>query len=69
MVKVTKIDNLNDITEEALVSLYADTKEEVVDGMDIFDMPVGYNLASGSTVITAKAELAFYQSDGTWNWV
>jgi len=51
------------------MSLFADTKTEVVPGMHIEDVPDGYVIEAGSTVVTADGELAFMKSDGTWNWV
>ncbi len=68
MVKVTKI-STNPINMEAKVSLFADRKTDVSDGMEIEGMMDGYAIGMGSTVITADAEFAFMKSDGTWNWI
>ena len=68
MVKVTDIKlNSSDMTAE--VSLFADTKSEVIPNMVIKGMPEGYTIAQGSDVMTAKAEMAFMQSTGQWSWV
>lgn len=67
MVKVNEI-KLNSQTKKATVALFADTKSEVA-GATIEGMPSGYTVETGSTIITASAELAFMKSDGTWNWV
>jgi hypothetical protein len=69
MIKVTssKIDGLS-----ATVTLFADTKEEVVPGATIHGLPKlpqQVTIAMGSSVITASGDVAFMKSDGTWNWV
>ena len=48
--------------------LFADAKEDVTAGMDVIGMPDG-DMAPGSSVITAKGEVAFLKSDGSWIWV
>ena len=68
MVKVTEI-KLNSTNMTAEVSLFADTKSEVLPNMTIQGMPDGYTIAQGSDVITASAEMAFMKSDGQWSWV
>ena len=68
MVKVTSI-VVNPKTQTALVSLFADTKEEVQEGMTIEGFPTGYEIEFGSNVLTASGELAFVKSNGTFNWV
>lgn len=60
---------MNSTTKKAVVNLFADVKADVTDGMEIVGMPDGYEIDTESTVITAKGELAFRKSDGTWNWV
>ena len=68
MVRVTEI-KINDVTNEAKVSMFADTKEEVTSTMDIYGMPEGLGIEQGSSVLTASGDVAFYKSDNTWNWV
>lgn len=68
MVRVTEI-KINDVTNEAKVSLFADAKTDVVAGMDIYGMPEGVGIEPGSSVLTAAGEVAFYKSDNTWSWV
>lgn len=48
--------------------LFADAKEDVTVGMTIIGKPDG-EMAPGSSVMTAKGEVAFLKSDGTWSWV
>ena len=60
---------LNELTKTALVSLFADTKSEVTNDVEVPDIPSGYNIEAGSSVITAAGDFAFRKSDGTWNWV
>lgn len=67
MIKVQSI-KINPDDNTALVSLFADTKSEVATG-DISGLPSGYDISSGSSVMTASGELAFMKSDGTWNWI
>lgn len=53
------------------VSLFADTKDEVLDDMSgvvVQGLPGGTKIAMGSTVLTSSGELAFRKSDDTWNW-
>ena len=52
----------------AEVSLFADTKEEVTNDIQL-SIPEGYSIRPGSSVMTANGEMAFRKSDGTWNWV
>jgi len=67
MVKVTDM-TLNPTEKTVQVSLFADTKEDLV-SEDISGVPTGYAVAFGSSCVTASGELAFMKSDGTWNWV
>lgn len=53
------------------VSLFADTREEVLDDMsdvEVQGLPAGTKIAMGSSVLTSGGELAFRKSDDTWNW-
>ena len=68
MIKVTSI-KLDPNTKTADVSLFSDTKAEVLPNAEIEGFPAEYIIAAGSTVITASGELAFMKSDGAWNWV
>lgn len=68
MIKVTSI-SLNPQTKKAVVSLFADTKSEITDGMVIDGFPEGYEIDFGSNVLTASGEVAFVKSDGTFNWL
>ena len=56
-----------DDTIDALV--FADTKEEVSDDMEIEGIPKGKVISYGSSLITANGDIAFLKSDGTWNFV
>ena len=69
MVKVTKI-SLDSVKKEATVDLFSDTKAEMdsVEPVDIIGFPDDYTIGFGSSVFTASGDLAFIQSDGTWNW-
>lgn len=51
------------------VKAFADTKEEVTASATFIGLPENGELAPGSTVTTAKGEVAFLKSNGTWNWV
>ena len=48
--------------------LFADSKEDVTDGMTVIDLPVGYSLDAESTVRTANYEVATLDSEGVWHW-
>lgn len=54
---------------EIEVLLFADTKEEVTDDMEIEGIPEGKVISYGSSLITASGDIAFLKSDGTWNFV
>lgn len=72
MVKISAdkgIVSVDSAEKKVVANLFADTKEEVTDGMEVVGMIKGYDLDTESTVITAKGELAFLKSDGTWNWI
>ena len=66
MLSVTEI-TINPQTDKARVSLFADTKADVVlaDAKEL----VGRDLEMGSSVLTAAGEIAFLKSDGTFSWV
>lgn len=69
MIRVTEVQNTDLNMKSCRVSLFADTKSEVVPGAQIVGMPVDSTIEMGSSVMTASGELAFMKSDGTWNWV
>ena len=68
MIKVTSI-KLDPNTKTADVSLFSDTKSEVLPDAKISGLPDGYSISAGSSVLTSSGELAFMKSDGSWNWV
>lgn len=51
------------------IKAFADTKEEVTAGAEFVGLPENATMAPESRVITAKGEVAFLKSDGTWEWV
>ena len=67
MIKVTEMKQ--GLGNKADVVLFADTKEEITEGMTIVGLPEGVEPAFGSSVITASGDIAFLKSDGTWNWI
>ena len=69
MIKVTSMSNTDSNENSYKVTLFADTKDEVVDGAEIIGFPADATIEMGSCVVTANAEVAFRKSDGTWNWV
>ena len=69
MIRCMKIEQYGKAVNEAVCYLFADTKEEVVDGATIDNMPSGYTLAMGTYVITASGDIAFLNSDFEWVWV
>lgn len=70
MVKVIKIDNVDEVTKKVTAGLFADTKAEMstVEPDGIIGFPKGYELDFGSSVTTAALDIGMMQSDGTWNW-
>ena len=58
----------NEQTKKAVISAFADTKDEVASGTFV-GLPEGYGIDFGSSVLTANGEIAFMKSDGTWNWL
>ena len=48
--------------------VYADTKNEVVPGVTIEELPDTCELVPGSFLYTASFETATLQSDNTWKW-
>lgn len=51
------------------IQAFADAKEDVTAGAEFVGMPSDAVMAVGSTVVTAKGEVAFLKSDGSWSWV
>lgn len=68
MVKLLDPPKYGNNTKSALVSLFADTKQEVQDGMVIEGLDSSVTLEAGSSVITASKQVAFLKSDGQWQW-
>ena len=69
-VKLINADGVNAKRDGKITaSLFADSKEDVTQGVHIIGMPTGYELEMGSSILTADGEIAFLKSDGTWNWV
>lgn len=61
-------------TEKKIIAdLYADTKEEVTNNMEILGIKdtylEDYELHADSKVHTAKGEIAILDSQGTWHWI
>lgn len=61
--------SLNPGTNEAKISAFADTKEEVTEDATFVGLPKDVTIAPGSMILTANADVAFRRSDSTWNWV
>ena len=68
MIKVQAIENTDVNTNSYLVSLLADTREEVDNGGPIVGLPANATLEFGSRVTTTDFQIAMLRSDGTWNW-
>lgn len=69
MIKCMSMENTDSNENSYKVKLFADTKDEVVEGAEIVGLPQDATIEMGSTVVTADADVAFRKSDGTWNWV
>lgn len=69
MIKVTSMTNTDSNENSYKVSLFADTKDEVVSGAEIIGFPEGATIEMGSCCLTAAGELAFMKSTGEWNWI
>lgn len=68
MIKVVSIENTDSNTNDFKVSLFSDTRDEVVPGAKIIGLPEGAGIEMGSDVFTSSGEIAFMRSNGTWNW-
>lgn len=68
MIKVVSIENTDGDNNSYKVSLFSDTREEVVPGAEIIGMPEGATIEMGSDVFTSDGQIAFMKSDGNWNW-
>lgn len=69
MIKVVSISNMDAPNKKAMVSLFADTKNEVTADASIVGLPDGYAVDFGSSCITADGDIGFMKSNNTWNWV
>lgn len=69
MIRVQSLKNTDSDKNSYLISAFADTKNEVTSGAEFIGLPEGASIEAGSTLVTADADVAFYKSDGTWNWV
>jgi len=54
---------------QILGQLFADSQNDIKPDMEIINMPDGYELAFGSSVLTAEGDVAYLKSDKTWNWI
>ena len=66
MIKV--LDYNPNLTPKTVCMLFADTKDEVGTSA-IEGLPQGVEPDTGSSLITAKGEVAFLDSNGDWNFV
>lgn len=70
MIELTKLERQpGDGFDKYQIQAFADTKEEVVPGCQIHNLPADVVIQPGSSIVTADGDVAFYKSDGTWNWV
>lgn len=67
MIKLDGELKLNPITKTAKGDWFADTKAEVATAT-FSEVPAGYSIEAGSSIITASKELAFMKSNGSWDW-
>jgi len=58
-----------DTGNEYQIKAFADDKSAVTEGMTIQNMPPEWIIQPGSIIYTANGDVAFYTSDGVWNWV
>lgn len=58
-----------ELNDKASVVAFADAKTDVTAGMVIEGLPQGLELAYGSVIVTADADVAFLKSNGAWNWL
>ena len=69
MIKVMSLQNTDNDPNTYLISAFADTKEEVTPTAKFIGLPEGGRIEFGSKVLTAKGDLGYMQSDGTWNFL
>ena len=69
MIRCMKIEQYGKAVNEAVCYLFADTKEEVVEGATIIGLPAGRSLASGSYGYTLKGELFIYDEEEGFSFV
>lgn len=68
MIKCQAMENTDSDQNSYRVKLFADTKEEVVDGAEIIGFPEGATIEMGSICLTASLDIGLRKSDGTWQW-
>lgn len=66
VVNITR-DNNGAIVKEKIEAI-ADTKAEVLADNNYVGLPQGVAIDFGSKVVTAKLEIGFMKSNGTWEW-
>ena len=70
LIEVLKNETRTAESEKKIVaSLFASTKEDVGDDMQVQGMPSNYVLTAGSYVRTAAGDIGQLDFDGTWVWV
>lgn len=69
MIKVRNFKNTDANPNTYEISAFADTKSEVTPSAEFIGLPPNAEIEMGSSIMTANGELAFMQSDGTWNWL
>lgn len=68
MIKVMQIVDTDSNPNSYRIVAFADTKDEVDNGDTFVGLPRNATIEIGSMVMTADKDVAFMQSDGTWNW-
>lgn len=58
-----------DSPKNVVAHLFASTKEDISDEMQVQGLPGNYELVAGSYVITAAGDIGLLDFDDTWHWV
>jgi hypothetical protein len=71
MVKLLKINQSSTVDGKirVLVDLFADTKNDEISVDTIEGLSSLNELVAGSTILTAKGEIALLDSTNKWNWI
>ena len=68
-IKITEVQSTDSVKKEMRCSIFADAKADVSGDLAAkLNLPDGFKLAYGSSVVTASLEVGMLKSNDSWQW-